>query len=155
MDTAEKPVEACVWWTEPASIVACPVHSVNSASGMAARPKRHARSACCCIQEWLGLRHFSGEIGRREYRRACLRLVRDQRVEVKLLLLSPSVKTHLTTASVALSREQRTHSRLSWETRLSCNACRDTVGQGIIKLFGSPNDFARDLDLTRRVCPDA
>lgn len=22
-----------------------------------------ARSACCCIQEWLGLRHFSGGVG--------------------------------------------------------------------------------------------
>jgi hypothetical protein len=85
---------------------------------------------------------------RREHRRACLRLVRDQRVEVNLPLLSPSVETHPTTADVILSRAQRAHCRLSWETRLTRNARRDTAGQVTIKLFGVPNDFARDLGLT-------
>jgi hypothetical protein len=85
---------------------------------------------------------------RREHRRACLRLVRDQRVEVNLPLLSPSVETPPTTADVILARAQRAHCRLSWETRLTRNARRDTAGQVTIKLFGVPNDFARDLGLT-------
>lgn len=85
---------------------------------------------------------------RREHRRACLRLVRDQRVEVNLPLLSPSVETYPTTADVILSRAQRAHRRLSWETRLTRNARRDTAGQVTIKPFGVPNDFARDLGLT-------
>jgi hypothetical protein len=86
---------------------------------------------------------------RREHRRACLRLVRDQRVEVNLPLLSPSVEIHTTIiADVILSRVQRAHCRLSWETRLTRNARRDTAGQVTIKLFGVPNDFARDLGLT-------
>lgn len=35
------------------------------------------------------------------------------------------------------------------------SAHRDTAEQMTIKLFGVPNDFARDLGLTRRVRPDA
>jgi hypothetical protein len=67
---------------------------------------------------------------------------------VNLPLLSPSVETPPTTAEVILARAQRAHCRLSWETRLTRNARRDTAGQVTIKLFGVPNDFARDLGLT-------
>ncbi len=89
------------------------------------------------------------------HRRTCMHLVRDQRVEVNLPLLSPSVEAHPTTAEVILSRTQRAHCRLSWEMRLARNARRDTADQVTIRLFGVPNDFARDLGLTRRVRPDA
>ena len=62
--------------------------------------------------------------------------------------LSPSVETHSTTADVILSRLLLVHCRLSWETRLTRNARRDTAGQVTIKLFGVWGDFARDLGLT-------
>jgi hypothetical protein len=85
---------------------------------------------------------------RRVHRRACLRLVRDQRVEVNLSPMSPSVETQPIHPNLILSREQRAHTRLSWETRLARNERRDTADQLMLKLFGVPNDFARDLGLT-------
>jgi hypothetical protein len=49
---------------------------------------------------------------RREHRRACMQLVRHQRIEVSL----PSVATALPRpAEEPLSRAQRAHARLSWE----------------------------------------
>jgi hypothetical protein len=84
---------------------------------------------------------------RREHRRACLRLLRDQRVEVKLPSLSPSVEAQPINADGS-SRAARANYRLSWEARLARNAWRDTAGQVTIKLFGVPNNFARDLGLT-------
>jgi hypothetical protein len=82
---------------------------------------------------------------RREYRRACLRLLRDPRVEMNLL---PPVAVAPSTADVILSGAQRAHTRLSWEIRLARNVRRDTPGQLMLKLFGDPNDFARGLGLT-------
>jgi hypothetical protein len=79
---------------------------------------------------------------RRVHRRACLQLVRDQQIEVSI---SPPVAAAPTVPPVILSRAQRAHARLSWETRLARNAHRDTSGQVTIKLFGIPNDFARHL----------
>jgi hypothetical protein len=84
---------------------------------------------------------------RREHRRACMHLVRHQRVEVRLPPIPPPAASP-GNAGVIFSRAQRAHTRLWWETRLARNARRDTSGQVTIKLFGIPNDFARDLGLT-------
>jgi len=85
---------------------------------------------------------------RREHRRACLQLVRGQRVEVNLPPTSPSVAAAPINADVILSRAQRAHTRLSWETRLASNARPEASGQVTFKLFGVPNDFATWLGLT-------
>jgi hypothetical protein len=46
-----------------------------------------------------------------------------------------------------LSRAQRAHSRLSWETRLARNVRSSLSGQVTIKLFGIPERFASWLEL--------
>jgi hypothetical protein len=82
--------------------------------------------------------------GRRTQRRACLELVRGQRVEVEVA----SGRTPTPAASPApLSREQRAHWRLSWAERGARNARAPTAGQVTIHLFGVPDAFARFLDL--------
>jgi hypothetical protein len=86
---------------------------------------------------------------RREHRRACLQLVRSQRVEVNMPPPPPSIAVSIKT-NVIFSRAQRARTRLSWETRLARNARREPFGQVTIKLFGVPNDFARLLCLTAR-----
>ncbi len=81
---------------------------------------------------------------RREHRRACMHLVRHQRVEVSL---SPPSADEPAPAEMILSRAQRAHMRLSWETRLARNARSTAAGQITIKLFGIPQPFALWLDL--------
>jgi len=79
---------------------------------------------------------------RREHRRACLQLVRHQRIEVSL---SPPTGASPPTTDAILSRAQRAHSRLSWAKRLARNARLETSGQVAITLFGIPADFATSL----------
>ena len=81
---------------------------------------------------------------RREHRRACLHLVRHQRVEVSM---PPPVVVSLPPADALLSRTQRAHSRLSWERRLVRNARSTATGQVTIRLFGVPQAFADFLGL--------
>jgi hypothetical protein len=81
---------------------------------------------------------------RRAHRRACLQLVRHQRLAVNL---SPSAAAPPRTAHVILSRAQRAHSRLSWAVRLARNARSPTAGRVMIKLFGVPEGFASLLGL--------
>ncbi len=81
---------------------------------------------------------------RREHRRACMQLVRHQRIEVSL---PPPPAASLCRAEVILSRAQRAHARLSWAERLARNARVPTVGQVTIRLFGVPEDFATSLGL--------
>jgi hypothetical protein len=78
---------------------------------------------------------------RREYRRRCQQLLRQQRIEMSL---SPPTASPPTT-DVILSRAQRAHSRLSWTERLARNARPETSGQVTIKLFGIPESFAASL----------
>jgi hypothetical protein len=77
-------------------------------------------------------------------RRACMHLLRSQRVEV---MLSEAIALPQEKPPVLLSRTSRAHDRLSWETRLARNTRRETAGHVTIKLFGIPNDFACDLGL--------
>ena len=81
---------------------------------------------------------------RREHRRACMQLVRQQHVEVSLL---PSAVASSGKAEVILSRAQRAHTRLSWQERLARNACVSTSEQVTIRLFGVPESFASSLGL--------
>src|SRR5713101_3770605 len=81
---------------------------------------------------------------RREHRRACMQLVRHQRIEVSL---PPPAAASPRKAEVILSRAQRAHYRLSWEERLVRNARAPTAGQVTIKLFGIPENFAASLGL--------
>ena len=81
---------------------------------------------------------------RRAHRRACMQLVRHQRMEVSL---PPPAAASPRTADVILSRAQRAHARLSWAERLARNARPPTAGQVTIKLFGIPEGIAISLGL--------
>src|SRR5258708_6909427 len=83
---------------------------------------------------------------RREYRCACMQLVRLQRIEVSLL---PPTAAPPGTANVILSRAQRAHTRLSWPERLARNVRVSTANQVTIKLFGVPEAFATSLGLAK------
>jgi hypothetical protein len=82
---------------------------------------------------------------RRAHRRACIQLVRHQRIEMSL---SPPVATSPPATDLILSRAQRAHSRLSFQERLACNARPLIAHQIMIKLFGIPVPFATWLGLT-------
>ncbi len=82
---------------------------------------------------------------RRFYRRACMQLLRHQRVEVQGeqgSSVSPEP------APAPFSRAQRAHARLSWQERLARNGHAPDTGQVSIKLYGIPRAFARWLGLT-------
>src|SRR5207248_8828633 len=81
---------------------------------------------------------------RRAHRRACMQLVRHQRIEVSL---PPSPTASPGQAKVILSRAQRAHTRLQWPERLARNARAPTTGQITIRLFGIPTIFAAWLGL--------
>src|SRR2546423_1718174 len=81
---------------------------------------------------------------RREHRRACMQLLRHQRIEVSL---PPLPTASPRKAEVILSRAQRAHSRLSWAERLARNARVPTASRVTIRLFGVPEDFATSLGL--------
>jgi len=80
---------------------------------------------------------------RRVHRRACIQLMRHQRLDVRLLPPAASSPT----ANAILSRAQRARSRLSWTERLARNARPETSGQVAITLFGIPADVATSLGL--------
>src|SRR5713101_8368212 len=79
---------------------------------------------------------------RREHQRACMQLVRHQRIEVSLP--SPAAASPRT-ADVILSRAQRAHARLSWAERFERLARVSTASQVTIRLFGVPEGFAISL----------
>jgi hypothetical protein len=87
---------------------------------------------------------FWRDWSRREHRRACMQLVRHQRIEVSL---SPPAAASPGTADVILSRAQRAHARLSWAERLARNVRVPTANQVTIRLFGVPVAFASSLGL--------
>ncbi|GHO79630.1 hypothetical protein KSD_74010 [Ktedonobacter sp. SOSP1-85] len=86
---------------------------------------------------------------RREHRRACIHLIRSQRIEIEVQrgVGPPTVAPHGTSAS--LSRAERAHTRLSWVQRLVRNAHPQTR-QITIRLFGVPAGFATSLSLASR-----
>lgn len=89
---------------------------------------------------------FWRDWSRREHRHACLQLVRDQHIEVKLAENPPSQSRSAPSPSI-LSRAQRARFRLSWTERLTRNARAPAEGPVSIKLFGVPDHFAEFLGL--------
>ena len=83
---------------------------------------------------------------RREHRRACLQLVRDQHLEMRNVS-DQAGQSDSTPSPAILSRAQRAHVRLSWAERLTRNARAPAEGQVSIKLFGVPGHFADFLSL--------
>ncbi len=81
---------------------------------------------------------------RREHRRACLQLVRHQRIEVSM---PPPAVASPYPAEVIISRAQRAHTRLCWAERLARNARAPTAIPVTIRLFGIPEGFATSLGL--------
>jgi hypothetical protein len=81
---------------------------------------------------------------RRVHRRACMQLVRHQRIEVSL---SPPVPTSPPLADGTLSRAHRARYRLSWQERLARNTRPSTAGPVSIRVFGVPAAFAASLGL--------
>jgi hypothetical protein len=81
---------------------------------------------------------------RRLPRRACLEVVRSQRVEVQV---EPGHAPSPPAEAPPWSRAQRAHWRLSWAERLARNVRAPTAGPVTIHLFGVPDDFARFLGL--------
>ena len=79
---------------------------------------------------------------RRQHRRACMHLLRQQQVTVHVEREPPPCPTPL-----LLSRAQRAHSRLGWAERLARNARLPTARQVTIGLFGVPAFFALFLGL--------
>jgi hypothetical protein len=83
---------------------------------------------------------------RRQHRRACMQLVRDQHIEVRNAS-DPLSQSRSVPAPAILSRAQRAHFRLSWAERLTRNARAPGKGQVRIELFGVPDHFANFLGL--------
>ena len=81
---------------------------------------------------------------RRDHRRACLQLVRHQRLEMSL---SPPAAASPPIADAILSRAQRARYRLGWQERLARNARGSTTGPVTIRMFGVPAAFAAALGL--------
>jgi hypothetical protein len=81
---------------------------------------------------------------RREHRRACMQLVRHQRVDIQL---GPPSQDKPDIPPVIFSRAQRAHYRLSWHERLARNARDSTAGRPTITLFGVPDAFAAFLGM--------
>jgi hypothetical protein len=81
---------------------------------------------------------------RKVHRRACIQLLRHQRMEANLS--SPTAAPPPTT-SLVLSRAQRARSRLSWIERLARNGRTHTAGKVTIRLFGVPTALATSLDV--------
>jgi len=85
---------------------------------------------------------------RRQHRRACMQLLRHQRLEVQI----EQARSASPDASPSpLSRAQRAHYRLSWHERLARNARAPTAGRSLITLFGVPDAFAAFLSLPTRL----
>ncbi len=81
---------------------------------------------------------------RRQHRRACMQLLRHQRVEIQMEAGDSAIPVG---TPAPLSRAERAHSRLSWAVRLARNARPPTAGQVRITLCGVPADFATSLGL--------
>jgi hypothetical protein len=78
------------------------------------------------------------------HRRAVVKLLHHQRVEVRLPETAPPAQSP---PIRLISRAERAHYRLSWEQRLARNTRAKTAPEVSIKLFGIPDAFATSLGL--------
>ena len=81
---------------------------------------------------------------RRHHRRACMQLLRHQRMDIQL---EQALSVSSALAPAFLSRAQRAHYRLDWSLRLARNARVKTAGRITLKLFGIPEKVAASLGL--------
>ena len=87
---------------------------------------------------------FWRDWSRREHRRACMHLLRHQRVDITCPpVLPPSTPEQ----DPILSRAQRAHTRLSWEERLARNLAPFGSSSLSVRLFGVPEAFAEAMGL--------
>ncbi len=82
---------------------------------------------------------------RRQYRRACIQLLRHQRVDVQH---GHDSEVRAAPSPPALSRAQRAHYRLSFAERLARNARASSASRPSITLFGVPETFSAFLGLS-------
>jgi hypothetical protein len=82
---------------------------------------------------------------RRVHRRACIHLLRHQRVDVHVEPGNGMDSASPTGTPVPVSRAERAHYRLTWAERLARNARPSTAGSITIKLFGLPASIAASL----------
>jgi hypothetical protein len=141
--SAMKPMAVYACSTVPGSSIVAAALCANSVNGTGKQRRSRVGSVYCCIRSQLAPRHcVFRDWSRRAHRRACMQLVRLQRLEVSL---PPPAATLPRTADVILSRAQRAHARLSWAERFVRNARPSTAGQVTMKLFGIPELFAASL----------
>lgn len=76
------------------------------------------------------------------HRRALVKLLRHQRVDVELAEMAPPAQPQ---PIRLLSRAERAHWRLSWAERLARNACPKAAPEVSLRLFGIPDAFATAL----------
>jgi hypothetical protein len=88
-----------------------------------------------------------GDWPRRSPRRQLVKLLRQQRVEIRSAQPSPSAQPP---PAQPLSRAQLAHYRLSWKERLARNAAASTSPCVSITLFGVPDAFAEAIGLKTR-----
>jgi hypothetical protein len=82
---------------------------------------------------------------RRQHRRACMQLLRRQRVDVQH---GQDSEARAAPSPSTLSRAQRAHYRLSFAERLARNAQASSAGRSTITLFGVPEAFSAFLGLS-------
>jgi hypothetical protein len=90
------------------------------------------------------LRSVFRDWSRRLHRRACMHLLRQQRVQVQV---EPGLSASPALAPAPLSRAQRAQYRLDFQERLARNARLPAASQVTIRLFGVPAGFAASLGL--------
>jgi hypothetical protein len=141
----EKLMAACVWSMRPASVVAALVRGREQCQwqgNATVKPRQvsvllhplRVGSAPLLWRDW----------SRRQHRRACMHLLRHQRVDVQR---GPPPQAPTAMQPMILSRAQRAHSRPSWEERLTRNARTKGASPPTITLFGVPGAFATFLGL--------
>ncbi len=86
-----------------------------------------------------------GDWERRSHRRELVKLLRHQRVDIRLAQTSPPTQFP---PARPLCRAQRAHWRLSWAERLARNAASSASPSVSITLFGIPEIFAEAIGLS-------
>jgi hypothetical protein len=130
--------EHCQWHgtsTKKPRRVSVVLHPLNSAPKLDEPP--HRPLATCPIL-W-------GDWERRSHRREWVKLLRHQRVDIRLAQTSSPAQPP---PARPLSRAQRAHWRLAWAERLARNAASSASPSVSITLFGIPQTFAEAIGLS-------
>ena len=123
---------------------ACSLREQCQWHGHQAKHPRRVSLRLASPQGWIGSVAASRDWPRREPRRACMKLLRQQRVEVSLPQALPPEKAEQT---CVLTRAQRAHYRLDRQSRLLRNARSPEVAPPTMTLHGVPDHFALFLGL--------